>query len=143
MSDNEAKSIDALKAGKFSSAGDWINQLMDKHYTTEIPGTPAEKDADGKVTKRATKGKREFDIEGATAWAEENGLTVKTYPNPGMYRMNIGNMLRAAAKRRHGLMRDGKFRKAPDDFPVNEEKTEKPDGTKIAKAKPKKEAEAA
>ena len=59
------------------------------------------------------------------------------YKNPGMYRMNIGNMLRGAMRRRGGLNdASGKFRSDPNH---EGEVTENRDGTKIAKAKPVKE----
>ena len=47
--------------------------------------------------------------------AEANGVTVKTYPNQGMLRMNVGNMLRAVARKRHGLYgHNGKWNNNPD-----------------------------
>lgn len=46
------------------------------------------------------KAMRPLDIEQVKQVAKKNGLTLKDYPNPGMLRMNVGNMLR-------GLIRKG------------------------------------
>ena len=125
-----------IKMGDFASKGDWINKLLIKHCSMTIGAVAEVKDKDGKITTRAKKGREGPDVPAMEALARENGITPKTYVNPGMARMNIGNMLRAAAKRRFGLNVNGSFKRAPEDFETNETKTEKPDGSKIA-AKPK------
>lgn len=132
---------------EFKSKGDWINRLIDENCSTiegAVEAVPAVTDDDGKVTTpavRGRKGKKITDLASLAEIAEANGITVKDYPNAGMARMNIGNMLRAAAKKRHGLNVGGVWVEAPEDFEVNEEKTENPDGTKIPKAKPQAEGD--
>lgn len=80
---------------------------------------------------RGKRGKDELNVEAIKTLAAENHLTVKDYPNVGMYRMNIGNMLRAAARKRHGLYINGKWTAAPKDFKVNDKATENHEGHKI------------
>jgi hypothetical protein len=115
----------------FQSAGDWINRILDERCTNTINAVPAETDDEGNVVKRGRKGKKVLDLEALKALAADNAIEVKAYPNPGMYRMNVGNMLRAAARKRGGLVIDGEFTSAPSDFEVNEKITENPDGSKI------------
>lgn len=109
------------------------------------PAQPEETDEDGNITKpaveaveavegvkavRGKKGKDVTDVDAIKILAKENNIEVKEYPNAGMTRMNVGNMLRAAARKRHGLRipRAGglitedsnfNFKAAPDDFEVN------------------------
>ncbi len=67
-----------IKVETFRSEGDWINEQLTKYGTNQ----------DGKVS-----------IDRLKAIAKENGLTHQSdYPNPGMWRMAIGNMLRAKAR---------------------------------------------
>lgn len=124
----------------FKSKGDWINRVIDENCADLVGAQEEIKDDDGKVTQRAKAGKRVVDLDKLRALGEENSLTVKEYPNAGMARMNVGNMLRAAARKRHGLIINGQWTDAADDFEVNDERTENPDGSKIAKAKPEAEA---
>lgn len=90
----------------FKTKGSWVNEFID--------------------TETVVEGEDRHDR--LLALAEANKVNVKTYPNLGMYRMNIGNMLRASARRRGGLHTiDG-------DFVVWEEienPTHDPDGNKI------------
>lgn len=133
-----------VKNTEFKSAGDWINEVLEKNCVDKGVGAVAEvKDKEGKVTTPARKGKDIVNVDNLKAIALENQLEFKSYPNPGMARMNVGNMLRAAARKRHGLIIGGKFVKAPEGFTVNAEKTENPDGTKIAKKAEKPETEKA
>ena len=99
-------------------APDVVNEVMDE---TKV---------DGKVNVDAIK-------ELAVANNIESKIEGKDYPNPGMWRMNVGNMLRGVVNRRGGLYDlNGKWRKDPNH---GGEVTEEKDGTKIAKAKPKAE----
>ncbi len=156
-----AKTGNVVSNTKFKSEGDWIKGLMAEHCVIAgvgaveaVPAVEEVKDEDGNVTTEAVaavrgkKGKDEINEDAITALAVANGVVVKEggYPNPGSLRMNVGNMLRAAARKRHGLnvptsegLIDGEvefeFSDAPDDFEVSETKTHNPDGTKIAPVK--------
>ena len=120
----ETRGVEALRnatAGgkKFGSDGDFINTLLAK-YTTEKDGKAKtiKETKDGVTTEKTIPGKKikGVDVDGLKALAAENGKTVKVYPNAGMYRMNIGNMLRAAAKKRGGLIVKGRWTPADEAF---------------------------
>lgn len=146
--DNE-NTGNVVKSTEFKTADDWINRLVHEHCVEKNVGAvePIEevKDDEGKVTVPGTRGKKGKDVLNVDAikmLAVANGLAVKDYPNAGMYRMNIGNMLRAAARKRHGLnlpksgglidkSAEFEFVDAPTDFEVNGTKTHNPDGSKI------------
>lgn len=143
----EEKTSGAITMGKPKTEGDWINRIIADHcrvVTQEAQEAVAEvKDEDGNVTvegKRAVAEKSEISDEKLDKLAHMNELALKdSYPNIGMKRMALGNKMRAAAKRRGGLMLpdvngDATWTDAPDDFEVNEQITENADGTKIAKA---------
>lgn len=123
-------------AKKYRERGaDWIGELIDKQCVAQ--------DDKGKPTGLV--------IEDLFGLAEVNGIDVTKYrtqvdrPNAvGRLRMTIGNMLRARAKRRHGLYAtDQKWVKAPKEFlesiDAPEKPTEQKDGTKIVAPKPKAE----
>ncbi len=155
MTDEKTATGNVVKNTAFKSKNDWINAMLNKHATDqnvgEVKAVAEVKDKEGKVTTPAVRGKKGKDvanIDALKAIAAENHLTVKDYPNPGMYRMNIGNMLRAAARKRGGLFFSGKWANAGkgsegDQFVTNDPLTEKRDGTKIAKKAPAKEADTA
>jgi len=117
-----------LPTRTFQSSGDWINRLLTEHCTVVTGARKAVaevKDKDGKVTVRgirARKGTRAVDPDAIKFLCAENNLELRTYPNPGMLRMNAGVKLRAAAKRRHGLIINGVWMPAPKDFPVRGDK---------------------
>lgn len=155
----DEKTGGVLKTSNFKSAGDWINQLMDEHCTTiegAVEAVEEVKDEDGKVTApgvRGKVGKRAVNVEAVQAFAGANNITYKSYPNPGMTRMNIGNMLRSAAKKRCGLFvptEAGDFGEtdwagAPSEFVEAhglEGPTHNRDGSKIKVETAKPEAEA-
>ena len=78
---------------RFKSEGDWINVKLSEYATG----------ADGRLS-----------IEKLKAIAKENDVEHKShYPNPGMWRMNIGNMLRAKVRREGQLIFEGKVHKMP------------------------------
>lgn len=100
----------------FTPIADFVTEALNEHGTI--------KDDKGKVA---------VYVPGLVALAEDNHLAVKDYPNPGMARMNIANMLRAAARRRGGLFIAGAWVNAPEGY-SDKAPTENPDGTKIPKA---------
>lgn len=144
----------SIKMGESSTAGDWINRIIADYATSvaqeAVEACDAVKDDKGEIVTpavRARAAKTAVDPVKLDVIAEINALELKAeYPNPGMKRMALSNKMRAAAKRRGGLMlpngREGaaKWCEAPEDFQVNEKLTENPDGTKIA-AKPEPKAE--
>lgn len=146
---SESKSIVPEKyRGKYKGASDWIGEFMEGQ--AKSAAVPAEKDKEGKVTKKAV----------PAAWivakimklGEINGIDTSKYgevtdENTGRMRMTIGNGLRARAKRRHGLKGiDGTFVKAPKPFLESigapEKPTEDNDGKVIVTNDGKKKADA-
>ncbi len=129
----ETKNVVGIK--EFKSEGDWINRILGGHCTTMEGAKPESKDKDGKVIP-AVKGKSVVDSTKLAALAKENKVPLKDeYPNTGLLRMNVGNMLRARAKKRGGLFINGKWTDAPSDFECLNPTTENRDGTPIPKAK--------
>lgn len=140
-------------AGKYRGDGDWLTSLInDTCYVQETKEVDV-KDEDGNVTGTETvnKGKPRLDLDALFALAEANGINAtEKYGDqadkrnaPGRLRMTLGNSLRAVARRRGGLWKNGsEFLSAPKDFMGDRVPTETPEGEKIAKAKDD-EAEAA
>ncbi len=140
MSEAEDKSIIPAKYRDQNKEPDWIGSLITKHCTNSEQKT----DDDGKPVGKA---KVTLDCEALIAMAEANGLekagefrpVISTKNGPGRVRMSVGNMIRAAARRRGGIfhLKDGepKWNNAPEEFMGDREPTEKRDGTKIAKKK--------
>lgn len=152
---DEAKTGNVVKNTEFKSTGDWINRILGQFCTVvtgaveAVEGKDAVLDDDGNEVEaavpavRGKKGKETTDLDALKALADANGITYKEYANPGMYRMNIGNMLRAAAKKRGGLFLPSEeegigyeFTQADEDFEVNDPLTHNPDGSKIKIEKP-------
>ena len=140
----QTRGVEALKnavAGgkKFKSSGDWITQILDRHGTIEVEGkkrTVKVKDAEGNEREKVVTGtsKRVVDVQKVVDLANANGHMAKTYPNSGMYRMNVGNMLRAGARKRGGVYIGTKWHTAPDEFlGPNFEPTENRKGEKLKK----------
>lgn len=111
---------------------DWVGQFIAKHATV--------KDGDGNMVVTSA---RILEL-AKNNMLNQNSIDQlrKTDANAGRIRMTIGNMLRAAARQRHGLYgNDGKFYKADSafltagKFPAPESPTHDRDGVKIAKAK--------
>lgn len=129
---------------------DFVGSIIDASCTSAVTKDKVTKDEDGnEVTETVVLKRRELSLEALFSMAESNGIDTAKYreqadrPNaPGRLRMTLGNMLRARAKRRHGIYdSEGTWHDAPADFIDGAEKTEEPDGTKITP--PKVEAEAA
>jgi hypothetical protein len=139
----EAKSIiDPKYRGQI--AADWLTAFIDGQVREPVMKTVKVKDEDGKVTgeEQVPSAKSTVNLDKLFALSEANGVdTVKMRdqmdrPNaPGRIRMTLGNSLRAAAKRRHGLYNiDGDWTAAPADFLGDAPLKENPDGSKIAAA---------
>lgn len=164
-----SKSIIPLeRRASMVGASDFAGHLMEANALTRGVGAkPAVeaveavaevKDEDGNVIqeavaevkgKAATKGKEVWDLDKMFLLAEVNGIdtTTKTFTglretgNIGRARMTIGNMLRAAAKKRHGLYNIvGDWVEAPEEARNEGAPTQNRDGSKIAKVKAEPEA---
>jgi len=137
--------IDDKYKGKV--ANDWLTSIINNKCTAKVTKTVTKKDPEGnETTEEVTLKKTRVDIDALFALARENNINVDKFeeqrdrPNaPGRIRMTVGNMLRAAAKKRHGLFVDGEWTAAPSDFHNEGEPTENQQGHKIVKAKPKAE----
>lgn len=139
-----ATMIDEKYKGMYKGASDWIGRLIDERCV--------------KVTTEGDRETREVHLPDLFRLAEANGMdkdklaALKAQQSsanaPGRIRMTIGNMLRAAARRRHGLYDiDGVTPLKPDaEFRNDERYPEKAvetlDGEKIG-GKPKAEAKKA
>lgn len=148
-----AKSIiDPKYRNKYKNRAEWLSDLLKEHasLTKEHPAVAAvgEEGKEGyKPAKDARTTVEGVDTTALFAIGAENGFNLDKYKNqtdghgfPGRFRMTVGNMLRAEAKKRHGIMLGGTFVEAPADWleanKAPAEPTHAQDGTKIAKAKP-------
>ncbi len=144
--------IDPKYRGKYRGTSDWLTSFVDaqvKEVVTKQVTTTAE-DGTKTVETVDTKNTR-INLDSLFALAKANNLNVDKYadqvdrPNAaGRLRMTIGNMLRSAAKKRHGLYNiAGEWNDADAEFIGDAEKTHNADGSKIQKVKAEAEAEAA
>lgn len=136
----------------YKGAQDWVKSFIDDQVLDVVTKEVTTKHEDGtKTTETVATSKTSVNMDRLFAMAEANHLNVDKYKGdvekknaPGRLRMTVGNMLRAAARKRHGLNDiAGDWHDAPADFIGDAELKENRDGTKIAKAKPEDEAEAA
>lgn len=172
--DTEVKTksiVDPSRRADMKGARDWVGELMESNALAKgvgakaavkaVEGVEEARDADGNIVreavaevkgKPATKGKDVWDLDKMFLLAERNGIDtthatftgIKDTGNVGRGRMTISNMLRARAKKRHGLFdASGEWIDAPADFLGDAERVEERDGTKIPKVKPAKETDAA
>lgn len=131
-----------VKKGK-----DWLSATVEKACVEPVTKQVEKTAEDGtKSTETVTLKKTSFNLDKLFALAEENKLDVAKYKAdvdkpgaPGRLRMTIGNMLRSAARKRHGLNIDGEFVEADKDFIGDSAKTHNPDGSKIKVEKPEDE----
>jgi hypothetical protein len=154
MSDDKTDNsiIDPKYRDKYSKDNqDWLGTFIDSECTTQNTKEVAVKDEEGNPTGE----KETVPAKGSTLHldqlfdlAKQNGIDTAKYetqadrPNaPGRLRMTLGNMLRARAKKRHGLFNiEGEWVAADSEFVGDSPATENPDGTKIAKVTPEAEA---
>lgn len=151
MSDKQDKSIVPEKyREKYRGPGDWVKQFMTAQVTKPKTKEVDVKDEDGNVVGTDTKELKGSvtDIEALFDLAVANNLDVDKYRGDvdkknavGRLRMTIGNKLRAAARRRHGLNDlNGDWHDADSDFLAGlPDPTETQDGEKIAAPEPEKE----
>ena len=135
---------------KYRGPGDWVKQFINGIVNEAKTKEVDVKDEDGKVTGTETKTLKATttNLDKLFALAEVNGLDVDKYKGDvgkknaaGRLRMTIGNMLRAAARKRHGLNGlDGEWYDADAEFLEGVgDATETRDGEPIAQPEPEKE----
>lgn len=140
-------SIIAEKYRGVKKEKDWAAREIENACTESVTKENKKTAEDGTETSETvTLKKTVFNLDKLFALAEENKIDVSKYKAdvdkpgaPGRLRMTIGNMLRAAARKRHGLNVDGEFKDADSEFIGDSVKTHNPDGSKI----PTKEVEKA
>lgn len=133
--------VDPKYRDKYRENPDWLTSVINDHCYDVVTKEKVTKNEDGSETTETVNTKKtSLNLERFLALAEENHIDVAKYRAdmdkknaPGRLRMTVGNMLRAAAKKRHGLHVDGKFVHADKEFIGDTPKTHNPDGTKIAK----------
>lgn len=128
---------------------DWVGQMINKDATETIMKTVKVKDEEGNVTgeEEVPTKKSKLDLDKLFKICEVNKIDYAKFdeqrdnPNaPGRIRMSVGNMLRAAARRRGGLYDiNGDWQLAPAELMDGKEPTETPDGEKIKKSEPESE----
>lgn len=141
----ESKSIIGDKyRGKYKGASDWLSATIDGNVKAAVAKVVTNTAEDGTKSESVVETKKTaIDLGKLFALAEANHLNVDKYKAdadkknaPGRLRMTIGNMLRAAAKKRHGmfvLTADGsEWVDAPAEFVGDSPKTHNTDGSKIA-----------
>lgn len=129
---------------------DWLGKLVGEKCTTFTDREKTVKTDDEGGTKKVTEKVADgVDVDAVFKLGRENGLNLDKYDAQrgshgfaGRIRMTVRNMLQAEAKRRHGLVVDGKFVSAPADWLAAKGAPDKPThnqkGEKIATPKPAK-----
>lgn len=136
----------------YKGAQDWVKDFINGEVLDVVHKEVTTKNEDGtETTETVATSKTSVNMDRLFALAETNNLNVDKYKAdvekknaPGRLRMTIGNMLRAAARKRHGLYSiAGEWNDAPAEFIGDTEVKEDRQGNKIAKVKPEEETEAA
>ena len=133
----EAAPSKSIIPGKYAAAykergADWLGEMIAHECNVTVEGTDKKKASTGLELNKL------FDLGKANSVDTSKYHDQVDRPNAiGRLRMTIGNMLRARAKRRHGMFNiAGKWHNAPADWlklvGADENPSEKRDGTKIA-----------
>lgn len=144
MTEDAKKSIVDPKYAGRPAIDDFISQLIAagsaKTRTVEVP-------VEGTTKTSKVQKPDGIDVDGLFAIAEKNGIDTTNHAKqrdgngfPGRFRMTLGNMLRARAKRQHGVYdHKGKWSEAPADWlkanSAPEAATHKRDGSPVAAPK--------
>lgn len=148
-----SKSIVDPKYRKKATEQDWVGKLIAesatkmKDKTTKVPVEGSDPPTTTDVITQVPDG---VDVDGLFKLAGANSLEVskfeaqREHPGfPGRFRMTVANMLRAAARNRHGIFNlAGEWQDAPADWLATTnprppgEPTHNKDGSKIVKPKP-------
>lgn len=153
--DDAAKSIinEKYRDGRYKLENqDWLGKLIADKVTqfTEKTTKVAIEGKDGEFKNVTTQVADGVNVDAVFKLGRENGLNLDKYEDQrgshgfaGRIRMTVRNMLQAEAKRRHGLVIDGKFVTAPAEWLQSKGAADKPThdqkGVKIPvppKAKP-------
>lgn len=150
MAENDKSIIDPKYRDKYKGASDWLKEFVDGQVNVAVTKEKTTTDEEGNKTVEVVEtSQTRIDMDKLFDLAAANGIDargrygdqVERKNAPGRLRMTIGNMLRAAARKRHGLYGvDGEWVEASSEFVAGHEKTQNPDGSKIAKEKPAAEA---
>ena len=142
--------IDMKYRGRYRQSSDWLGTLIEQQATNPVMKTKTTRvEGEPDLVETVETGRRQLDLGKLFSLAEANGIAAtekfgdqtERKNAAGRLRMTIGNMLRAAAKHRHGLYIIGEngeleWVDADAEFIGDRERTQERDGTKIAKAKP-------
>lgn len=129
---------------------DWLATFVSDQVTEVVTKDIVVKDEDGVESMESVEtGKTNVDLDKLFTLTQNNHIdTAKMEEQrdrknaPGRIRMTLGNSLRAAARKRHGLFDlEGEWVDAPAEFVGDTAKTQERDGTPIKVAKPAAEPE--
>lgn len=122
-------------------AKDWLGTFIDEQASEQVQKSVPTKNEDGSPgpDELVPVGKPVLNLDKFFALTRANAIDTASMEAqrdqknaPGRIRMTLGNSLRAAAKKRHGLNTiDGTFVEAPAEFLGDATKTHNPDGSKI------------
>jgi hypothetical protein len=147
MTDESKSIIDPKYRGKRDK--DWLAEFIDGQVKVAVMKTVKTKDDEGNVTgeEQVPSAKSVVDLDKLFALSRANHIDAKIVdsmieqrdrPNaPGRIRMTLGNSLRAAARKRHGLYDiGGAWNEAPEAFVGESPRVEARDGSKMARTAP-------
>ncbi len=146
--------IDEKYRDKYKGAEDWLAEFIDSQVKTVVTKVVPVKDEEGNPTgenEEVPTKRSKLDLDKLFALCAANGVPTADMEAqrdrknaPGRIRMTLGNSLRAAARKRHGLIGiDGEWNPASTDFVGENPLTENPDGSKITAPAPEAETEEA
>lgn len=135
---------------RYRGDGDWLKKFINGQIVSTVMKEVTTKAEDGtETTETVPTKKTSMDLDKLFDLASINSINarekyedqVERKNAPGRLRMTIGNMLRAAARHRHGLYNlEGEWVEADADFLGDAPKTHNQDGSKIVVEKPKEES---
>lgn len=141
MADESKTIIDSKYRDKYKTPIDWLAEFVDSQVKKPVMKTKTVTDEEsGEKTETQVETKKtRVDMDALFGLMDQNNIDVAKYeeqrdrPNAaGRLRMTFGNMLRAAAKKRHGLVDlNGEWHDAPAEFVGDHAKTHNRDGSKI------------
>lgn len=148
----EAKSIIDPKYKGKPKKDDWLSNFIDTEAGDQVMKTKILKDEEGNQTgtEEVPTGRSVLDLDKFFALCKNNSINTakmeeqRDRPNaPGRIRMTLGNSLRAAARKRHGLYNlEGEWIDADPMFVGDNPRVQERDGSKIKVEKPVQETDA-
>lgn len=140
---NETQERKSIISEKYAGRGkekDWLGRFIDDQAVSPVTREKTVKNDDGtETTEAVATSKTTLDLDRLFALCSANHIDTSKMeeqrgrPNaPGRIRMTLGNSLRAAARKRHGLFDiDREWRAAPGEWLNGAPLKENPDGTKV------------